>query len=102
MNFDKKRRARVQGGWATAPISNKGGFKLGSPSVSKPTQNDESNMNIQGKQRSSDYLSRQVLSQAKSNKGKPPMPVGPIWMAKNVDTPSPRSTFVFEDPEEVK
>ena len=102
MNFDKKRRARVQGGWAAAPSSNqcKSGFRPGNPSGSDPTQ-AEKNFSQQ-RPGSSNNLSRQALGQAKSDKGKPPMPIGPVWMAKNVDTPSPRAKFVFQDPEEVE
>ncbi|GFR98327.1 alpha-ketoglutarate-dependent dioxygenase alkB-like protein 3 [Elysia marginata] len=102
MNFDKKRRARVQGGWAAASCSNQNrrGFKSGDPAVSNTWQNDDTNRTAVQGPSSSNSLSRVALSQAKSDKGKPPMPVGPVWMAKNIDTPSPRPAYVFQDPDE--
>lgn len=102
MNFDKKRRARVQGGWAAVSGSshNRSGCKSGTASSSNLAQVDDTKVATIHRPSSSNNLSKQASSQAKSDKRKPSMPVGPIWMAKNVDTPPPRATYVFQDPEE--
>lgn len=91
--MDKRRRARVQGGWAA-------------PSNPQTTKEQPS-----GVERSVTVGARVLpvqhtdgckpLKNVRSDRDRKPMPVGPAWLGKNIDQVVPKTTFVFKEPEEV-
>ncbi|XP_005090620.1 alpha-ketoglutarate-dependent dioxygenase alkB homolog 3 [Aplysia californica] len=112
MNFDKKRRARVQGGWA-APNNNahkssvqrhSNGSRPASSTASKSAHHTEANqssfsVNENEQDSTNPIQSHAKIHSARTEKEKPTSSM-PIWMGKNIDQPVTRQKFVYEEPDE--
>ena len=101
MNFDKKRRARVQGGWA-APNTNRqnGTSRPSSSSTVKTTQHNKNGDCTE----ISETPKHATIHSARSEteKAKVPPPPMPIWVGKNIDQQIVKQKFVYEEPVEVR
>jgi len=114
MNFDKKRRARVLGGWAAPGGAAGRGRGSKTPQQSRPnssvSRKDSSETALNLKDRdggngkiSPDKQSHSRIHSARSDKDRPlPTPM-PQWTGKNIDLQEQSQKFVYEDPsEEIK
>ena len=103
MNFDKKRRARVQGGWA-APNTNKQNGSDGRSSTGRSSNDTGSTPNhTNGKHKEKSQFSNHSRSHsARSETDKSKVPPMPVWVGKNIDQQTVRQKFVYEEPTEVR
>lgn len=105
MNFDKKRRARVQGGWAASSGNKTNKAKSHPSSVeSSRTDGNKTSLNLSDKEDVQDKLNplqtHARLHSAHSDKDRA-KPMGlPVWVGKNIDQQMPKQRFTYEDPNE--
>ena len=103
MNFDKKRRARVQGGWA-APNVNKSG-RANSSLASGKSYTHQTDQNTDSKDTSlndtNQLQSHARIHSARSDKERTKAQGLPNWVGRNIDQQAPKKKFVYEEPNEV-
>ncbi|BFZ24670.1 hypothetical protein BsWGS_27709 [Bradybaena similaris] len=93
MNAEKRRKSRVQGGWAGA------GNKQNN--TNKPKQVVLAPHAVINRPETGTVVPGQTPASVQSNAAKLSLPVAPIWTSSNGSQTSQKSqTFVFEDPEE--
>ncbi|CAL1531429.1 unnamed protein product [Lymnaea stagnalis] len=87
MSAEKRRKSRVQGGWASPSPKDV-------PNKQKPTEKKSSNHTPQL------LVSHHDENSPSLHRGKTPLPVGPAWLGKNIDQLAAKTKFTFEEPEE--
>uniref|UniRef100_A0A0B6YTA3 Alpha-ketoglutarate-dependent dioxygenase alkB homolog 3 n=1 Tax=Arion vulgaris TaxID=1028688 RepID=A0A0B6YTA3_9EUPU len=101
MNAEKRRIARVQGGWSVAGSKQNNTHKQGNMTSASRSAVQDCESTTYHKSLAVSGSSRPALAKVRSDKGRVPMPTVPIWTGKNIDQPAQsKDKFIFEDPEE--